>query len=171
VPPWGERRGPGDVEPTRPGDAEQPLSEHPVTREPEPTADRPATPQFGGAAFREEHGVADVAGDGYVSARPLLMVGAFGPVVSELAHALADAGYANKVAAGRSQPLLDDELMRVVQQFQDDNEIAPHRPQGEAAPLVPGRDRHSGVVEAATWDALGLTEHVDANRYPAGSFA
>lgn len=147
--------------PTGPGDAE--------TAPPE-QAEPSRPPQFGGQQFTPTTPQSE--GDGYVSSRPLLMVGAAGAIVAELAHALEAAGYPNKIAAGEAQPVLDDELMRLVQQFQDDQGIAPHRPQGEAAPLVPGRDRHSGVVDALTWQALGLARPVlPSDRYPVGTYA
>lgn len=134
--------------------------------------ERPMQPQIGGAPTPPE--LAHLAPDegGYVNAEPFLMVGAHGPAVAELAHLLDDHGYTNKIAHGLAQPTLDDELMRIVQAFQDDNDIAPHKPQDGAPPLVPGRDRHSGVVDAKTWVALRRGEiRAVTVRYPEGSFA
>jgi hypothetical protein len=129
-------------------------------------------PQLGGAPLPPELAYQAENQTGYVCAEPLLMVGAHGAAVAELAHLLDDHGYPNKVAQGVAQPVLDDELIRVVQAFQDDNGIAPHKPQDGAPPLVPGRDRHSGIVDAATWVALRDGERREiVIRYPEGSFA
>lgn len=94
---------------------------------------------------------------GYVSAKPLLMIGAAGPDVAELGHLLAEHGYENRISHGTADapPVLDDELMALVILFQQANGIDPWGPEGDGAtnPALLRRD-HSGVVDARTWEAL-----------------
>jgi hypothetical protein len=136
------------------------------TQEPQPAASaeqpqpaaQPASPpqpaQFGGSTPSEQAQAALAATDqgGYVSAKPLLVTGTAGRLVAELAHLLHLSGYVNKVAAGLVPAVLDDELMRIVREFQADHGIDPAAPQGDAPPLV--RKDHAGLVEAATWALL-----------------
>lgn len=93
--------------------------------------------------------------DGYVSSRPLLMIGAAGDEVAELGYLLAAHGYENAISQGQAAapPILDDALMRVVVQFQQANGIDPWAADGPAAPVLTSRE-HYGVVDAATWSAL-----------------
>lgn len=91
---------------------------------------------------------------GYSSSRPLLMVGAAGPEVAELAFLLAKAGYSNAIVEGKADapPTLDDALMADVVEFQAANGIDPWASDGPNAPII--RRDHSGVVDARTWEAL-----------------
>jgi hypothetical protein len=96
-------------------------------------------------------------GDGYVSSKPLLMIGAAGPDVAELGHLLAEHGYENAISRGTADapPALDDALMAIVVAFQQDQGIDPWARDGDDAtnpPLL--RRDHSGVVDARTWEAL-----------------
>jgi peptidoglycan hydrolase-like protein with peptidoglycan-binding domain len=103
---------------------------------------------------------------GYSSAMPLLMIGAAGEFVELLALALADNGYGNDIADGRGSfpPVLDDALMRQVVDFQHEHGIDPWSqtsPDATNPPVV--RRDHSGVVDAATWEAL-LGRKVEVKR-------
>jgi hypothetical protein len=95
-------------------------------------------------------------GEGFVNAYPLLMVGDGGAVVAELAHLLALAGYDNAIARGESEPVLDDDLMRLVIEFQQANGIDPwkatSKERGANPPIL--SSNQSGVVDAYTWAAL-----------------
>jgi peptidoglycan hydrolase-like protein with peptidoglycan-binding domain len=145
----------------------------------------PASPQLGGAtpdARMAEARAAD-EGPGYVVSKPILSTGDYGHDVAYLAHLLAANGHDNAVAAGLRQPVLDDELMRMVREFQDASGIDPAGPQHgfdasgpAAAPLI--RRDAEGIVDAATWAALleGSGADVEAElkvelRYPKGAFA
>jgi hypothetical protein len=100
---------------------------------------------------------ADDEGGGYVSSKPLLMIGAAGPDVAELGHLLAEHGFENAVSRGTADapPVLDDALMAVVVAFQQDNGLDPWARESDdaTAPPLLRRD-HSGVVDARTWEAL-----------------
>lgn len=96
---------------------------------------------------------------GYASARPQLGVGSGGPDVAELAQLLAAAGYPNPIAEGLAPAVLDDRMMRLVRDFQEAHDIDPGTASdGAALPQIP-RD-HAGIVDAATWDALGGRQEV-----------
>lgn len=103
---------------------------------------------------------ASVYVEGFVSSKPLLMIGAAGPDVAELAHLLAEHGYSNAIAdgAGGFPATLDDALMAQVVDFQQANGIDPwgQEPGDGINPVNPPilRRDHSGVVEARTWEAL-----------------
>lgn len=98
--------------------------------------------------------------EGFVSSKPLLMIGAAGPDVAELAHLLAEHGYSNAIVEGKGDfpPVLDDALMAQVIDFQQANGIDPwgQEPGDGVNPVNPPlvRRDHSGVVEARTWEAL-----------------
>jgi hypothetical protein len=93
------------------------------------------------------------AGDGYVSALPILVVGAAGPDVQRLANLLQLAGHENAVAKGERQPILDDALMATVREFQDASDHDPRRAEA-GAERAPYRRDHGGVVDARTWERL-----------------
>lgn len=170
---------PAATDPAAPPPA-QPAAPDTAQTTPAAQPSAPLVPQFGGASVTAQPSdLAPSSDPGYVSALPLLTTGAYGFLVEELARLLAANGYPNKVAAGVAPPMLDDELMRMVRAFQEEQAIEPHAMQGEAAPLV--RRDHEGIVEAATWRALHGVEDVAAagehellavdRRYNVGAFA
>lgn len=94
---------------------------------------------------------------GYVSSKPLLMIGAAGPDVAELGHLLAEHGFDNAISRGTADapPVLDDALMAIVVAFQQDQGIDPWARESDDSPNPPLLRRdHSGVVDARTWEAL-----------------
>jgi hypothetical protein len=97
---------------------------------------------------------ADAEGEGYVSAKPLLLIGAAGDDVAELGWLLAGHGFANAISEGQAAapPILDDALMRVVVDFQQKNGINPWEAEAPAAPII--TQAHMGIVDARTWEAL-----------------
>lgn len=97
---------------------------------------------------------AEDEGEGYVSAKPLLLIGAAGDEVAELGWLLAGHGFTNAVSEGQAAapPILDDALMRVVVDFQQKNGINPWEAEAPAAPII--TQAHMGIVDARTWEAL-----------------
>jgi hypothetical protein len=171
------------ADPTAPPEAA--AADHPAAA-PDDAPAAPAT--FGGSTpSAQVQAAVDQSNDpGFVVAKPLLTTGAYGHDVAQLAAMLEAAGHPNAVAAGLAPPMLSDELMRTVREFQEAQGIDPAGPQHgvdgpdanapTGAPLV--RRDHEGIVEWRTWaalyDAAGVESdvlEVDAIRYPAGSFA
>jgi hypothetical protein len=114
-----------------------------------------ATEQRSPATVTPAPAAAETASDeGYVSSRPLLMIGAAGDEVAELGYLLAAHGFPNAISEGAAAapPILDDALMRTVVEFQQANSINPYEAEGDGAPIL--RQGHLGVVDARTWEAL-----------------
>lgn len=98
---------------------------------------------------------------GFVSARPLLMVGAAGDEVAELGYLLAGHGFPNAISEGQAAapPILDDALMRVVVEFQAAKGIDPKIAEPGGGPVVSTNVVSIGVVDARTWEALLGYQH------------
>lgn len=98
---------------------------------------------------------------GFVSARPILMVGAAGDDVAELGFLLAGHGFPNAVSTGQADapPILDDALMRAVVAFQAANGINPTAPEGDGSAGYNAAQTEIGVVDARTWEALLGYQH------------
>ena len=108
---------------------------------------------------------AEPADTGFVSAKPLLMIGAAGDDVAELGYLLAGHGFPNLISQGKASapPILDDALMQIVVDFQAANGINPWASEGSGAPAF-NKQVHIGVVDARTWEALlGYQPKVIAN--------
>jgi hypothetical protein len=121
--------------------------------------------QFGGVASPVTDAQPAISDEGgYVSSKPMLTTGEYGPIVAELAELLHDAGFPNQVHAGQAAPILDDTLMLLVRAFQAQEGIDPSAPQDGAAPLIPRS--HGGIVDAKTWEALLGGKAAVSQRYP-----
>lgn len=92
---------------------------------------------------------------GFVSTKPILMIGAAGDDVAELGYLLAGHGFTNAISEGKASapPMLDDALMKIVVDFQAAKGIDPYAGENGGSPAF-NRQAHIGVVDARTWEAL-----------------